>query len=150
MDKYSIIRLIAIKLLVNKKKLGHILIEKDIRESAHLAIQNNNYLGSEEIDIEQLISELSHEFSITVDEATALDDIRGHVPWLKERRSEINWLCWDRYKDYLITYRNRPIEVVDKLDELTDMILSRLEDPNRPDSWDRRGMVVGSVQAGKT
>ena len=26
----------------------------------------------------------------------------------------------------------------------------RLEDPARPAPWDRRGMVVGSVQSGKT
>ena len=30
------------------------------------------------------------------------------------------------------------------------MIIERLEDPQRPGPWDRRGMVVGDVQSGKT
>ena len=34
--------------------------------------------------------------------------------------------------------------------ERTDEILKRLEDPAREGEWDRRGMVVGSVQSGKT
>jgi hypothetical protein len=40
--------------------------------------------------------------------------------------------------------------VVNNLDKQTDMILERLEDPSREGPWDRRGMVVGSVQSGKT
>lgn len=43
-----------------------------------------------------------------------------------------------------------PPDVVTNLHDLTDMVLERIEDPNRPDKWDRRGMVVGSVQSGKT
>src|SRR5437763_2928920 len=43
-----------------------------------------------------------------------------------------------------------PPTFVNNLHELTDMILERLEDPARPAPWDRRGMVVGSVQSGKT
>ena len=37
-----------------------------------------------------------------------------------------------------------------RMDEDTDKILERLEDPRRPGPWDRRGMVVGDVQSGKT
>jgi hypothetical protein len=40
--------------------------------------------------------------------------------------------------------------VVDGLDEATDDILGLLEDPQRSDAWDRRGLVVGHVQSGKT
>ena len=35
-------------------------------------------------------------------------------------------------------------------ENFTDTVLSSLEDPKRKGSWDRRGMVVGSVQSGKT
>ena len=40
--------------------------------------------------------------------------------------------------------------VVDGLDESTSDILGLLEDPLRADPWDRRGLVVGHVQSGKT
>jgi hypothetical protein len=36
------------------------------------------------------------------------------------------------------------------MDELTSEILGYLEDPTRSGSWDRRGIVVGQVQSGKT
>jgi hypothetical protein len=37
-----------------------------------------------------------------------------------------------------------------QLDRMTDDILDRLRDPETPGSWDRRGLVVGDVQSGKT
>ena len=36
------------------------------------------------------------------------------------------------------------------LNETTDKILGFLENPKREGSWDVRGLVVGSVQSGKT
>lgn len=53
-----------------------------------------------------------------------------------------------------MTYLERdfgmPPTVVNNLHELTDMVLERLEEPERDGPWDRRGMVVCSVQSGKT
>ncbi len=43
-----------------------------------------------------------------------------------------------------------PLPVVNNLDSVTDQVLERLEEPQRPGPWDRRGLVVGSVQSGKT
>lgn len=43
-----------------------------------------------------------------------------------------------------------PSSVVNKLDDLTEQILGRIEDPNRVSSWSVRGLVVGSVQSCKT
>lgn len=39
---------------------------------------------------------------------------------------------------------------MNKLDQFSSLILSKLEDPHRAGAWDRRGMVVGNVQSGKT
>ena len=36
---------------------------------------------------------------------------------------------------------------VNRLEQLTDSILERLEDPQRLGNWSRRGMVVGQVQS---
>ena len=42
------------------------------------------------------------------------------------------------------------IKAVDALDRSTDSVLALLEDPGREGPWDRRGLVVGHVQSGKT
>ena len=36
------------------------------------------------------------------------------------------------------------------MDKTTDLMMKSIEDPNRDGSWDSRGLVVGSVQSGKT
>jgi hypothetical protein len=102
------------------------------------------------IDIEALAAELRHLFSVAVDQATALDDLTEHVPWLQNKKAEIQWRFWNRYMTYLERDFGMPPNVVNSLHELTDMILERLEEPQRDGPWDRRGMVVGSVQSGKT
>ena len=43
-----------------------------------------------------------------------------------------------------------PWEAVEGINKSTDKILGLLEDPKRDGKWDRRGMVVGHVQSGKT
>ncbi len=79
-----------------------------------------------------------------------LDDKTGHVPWLPEARASINWNFWGRYEHFQTEVKHIPGQVVARLGSTTDDILSRLEAPSRPGTWDRRGLVVGNVQSGKT
>lgn len=102
------------------------------------------------VDVDRLETELRHLFSVGVESATVLDDATEHQPWLPSRRAEIQWRFWNRYMIYLERDFGMPPAVVVNLDDLTNMILERLEDPLRDPRWDRRGMVVGSVQSGKT
>jgi hypothetical protein len=101
-------------------------------------------------DPELLTREIEAQVTIFVGYGTALDDAMDHVPWLPQRRGEDIWHFWDRYRTYLLDDKQYPPSVVRRIDELTDDVLSRLEDPNRTGPWDRRGMVVGQVQSGKT
>lgn len=124
-----------------------------IRSTAEKAIQASLlFAPDEEIDLEALVAELLHLFSVTIDDATVLDDHdpNQHIPWLLNQRGSISWRFWTRYMTYLEREFGMPPTVVNGLHELTDMILERLEEPARPGKWDRRGMVVGSVQSGKT
>ncbi|WP_197486895.1 Z1 domain-containing protein [Rhizobium bangladeshense] len=43
-----------------------------------------------------------------------------------------------------------PQESIEELEETTAKILESMENPERPGSWDWRGLVVGDVQSGKT
>jgi hypothetical protein len=58
---------------------------------------------------------------------------------------------WDRFYKYINSPEKRmPTPVIKQLDEDTDEIVRRLGDPNQAESFKRRGMVFGDVQAGKT
>jgi hypothetical protein len=70
-------------------------------------------------------------------------------PWLEGARPQINPYYWDRYKK-LLGEKNLSGQVIATLDSVTDRVLGLLENPAKPGPWDRRGMVMGHVQSGKT
>jgi hypothetical protein len=73
----------------------------------------------------------------------------GYEPWLPTRRASIEPYFWNRYRK-LLTQQRFPNPVLQTLDQVTDNIVGLLEDPEKEGDWDRRGMVVGHVQSGKT
>ncbi|MFB2973139.1 Z1 domain-containing protein [Aerosakkonema sp. BLCC-F183] len=103
-----------------------------------------------EVDEEKLVRELESLFNIWMGLGTVLENKEGHIPWLADRNSEINWDFWNRYVRYLEEEKGWAPATTKGLDQLTDSILERLEYPLRSGDWDRRGMVVGQVQSGKT
>lgn len=72
-----------------------------------------------------------------------------YEPWLDTARATIIPYYWKRYRQLLVQ-QGFSGHVLATLDDVTDRILGLLENPQKPDSWDRRGMVVGHVQSGKT
>ena len=102
------------------------------------------------ISRETLARDLSELYNVFTGEGAILTDAKDHEDWLPQRRAEINWDFWDRYALYLEQEKKLPPLVLAKLDDLTGRIMGMLEDPKRPHEWDRRGMVVGQVQSGKT
>jgi hypothetical protein len=90
-------------------------------------------------------------FNIYVGSEHTLVNNEGHEEWLDSARSAISWDYWERYMHWLIVDQHRPEALVrDSLGPITDRILGMLEDPRREGAWDRRGLVAGQVQSGKT
>ncbi|HPF39595.1 MAG TPA: Z1 domain-containing protein [Phycisphaerae bacterium] len=74
---------------------------------------------------------------------------REYEPWLDAAQAEIDPYYWNRYRK-LLGDKHFSGQVIAKSDEVTDRILGLMESPDRDGPWDRRGMVVGHVQSGKT
>ena len=74
---------------------------------------------------------------------------KGHEPWLEDAKHGIEPYYWDRYRQLLVN-RNLSAQVLATLDGDTDRTLGFLENPDEEGQWDRRGMVMGHVQSGKT
>ena len=118
------------------------MIKKELKK-LELAMEEDFSL----IDHDALIDELIRRASRTVGENATLSNVEDHVAWLVAERKK-GWTYWRRYSEYMET--RIPWMALDALDIATDSILSQLEDPRRDGRWDRRGLVVGHVQSGKT
>ena len=123
------------------------LISEQISQVADL-VQLDTTAYAEELD--QLERELEAEFNVYVGNSSALSDDSDHVAWLGDASVSIRWDFWERYKLYLQYESGLPEKAIRSIDETTTDILARLENPSRPGKWDRRGLVVGQVQSGKT
>jgi len=101
----------------------------------------------EALDRDAVVDELIRRFSVWIGTDTTLKSDAGHAPWLSVERKR-NWRYWQRYREWL--ERKLSWKAVDALDQSTDSVLGLLEDPAREGPWDRRGLVFGHVQSGKT
>lgn len=100
------------------------------------------------VDQDAITSEMIRRLSRWMAKASALrSEEVEHDEWLNTARKE-GWRYWKRYQSYLS--KRLPQPVIAALDDATDKILGSLHDPKVEGSWDRRGLVVGHVQSGKT
>ncbi len=101
----------------------------------------------EGLDRDAVTDELIRRFSLWLGQDTTLKSDAGHEPWLISSRKQ-DWRYWQRYREWL--ERRLSWKAVEGMDQSTDAVLALLEDPTRGGPWDRRGLVVGHVQSGKT
>ena len=99
-------------------------------------------------EAEQLAIEFEEIHGVRMTEGAALQDPEFE-PWLDAARSEIEFYYWDRYHR-LMGEKGLSSQVLGGMGNVTDRILGLLENPKKPGRWDRRGMVMGHVQSGKT
>ena len=99
-------------------------------------------------EIENIAREIESKQGIKVGLGAIVDSVK-FKPWLDDAKSEIAPFYWKRYEKLLLK-TGLPRDVITGTDIVTDKILGRLGNPKEYSSWDRRGMVVGHVQSGKT
>jgi hypothetical protein len=136
------------------KLICHAFLNLYSRESINdeiiLKIIDEKILSSPEfssVDKQDLFENLRADFSIGKGEITELYD-ENVTPWLSNEKANINFELWNRYKSYM-QEKDSSFPIND-LDDFTDKILDKCVNPKEDKTWDRRGMVVGHVQSGKT
>ncbi|NDK57689.1 Z1 domain-containing protein [Pontibacter fetidus] len=132
---------IGITLLQGKRNVT----DADLRDAIDNILKIFPQLSGES---ESLYKYFESQFSVFSDNYKILVDDETYIPWLKSKKSDIKWSFWHRYVMYL--QKKIAPSTLNKLDNLTDDILDRIIDPKTPGPWDKRGMVVGQVQSGKT
>lgn len=103
-------------------------------------------------DAERLARRIEERHGITMGLGAVVGERKeDFVPWLHEARADANFdpYYWKRYKK-LLRKKRLPEDVITVTDKITDTILERMGNPNSPGNWQRKGLVVGHVQSGKT
>ena len=143
--KFSTQLIIALQAKQNRNDIDDDMVDEAFSNVMQMPIFED--LTQEEISIAKFQIRSSFETRFT-DNGAALSD--ESVPrWLDAKRGSIDWKYWDSYKDYLIN-ENRSVEVIKKNSEIIDKILDFSGDPTTPGKWNRKGLVMGNVQSGKT
>lgn len=125
--------------------------QEEIVEAVETVLNIRSYAS---IEREILTRELESLYNMRVGDFKYIEGRERRFPWIKDKKFEI-WQhgqisFWSRYRDYLEIEKNFPPEVLLRLDGLTDKILDGLFDPSKNVIIDKRGLVVGQVQSGKT
>jgi hypothetical protein len=105
-------------------------------------------MATTEADRAAVLRDLLSRLRVSLDVGTSLKEV-DVKPWLDARRSTIDPFYWVRYRNYLQREWSPP--VLRTFDKVTDEILDLCGNPAVTDApWNRRGLVIGDVQSGKT
>lgn len=93
---------------------------------------------------------LTANHDVRMEVGQALFSEEDFEPWYEQARAEIDPYYWRRYRNYLAEEKGFSRGVTASISKDTDTILSFCGNPKKEGIRDRRGMVVGHVQSGKT
>lgn len=115
-----------------------------------LAINLSKVLGLDEGDAISCAKEAYYEIDSRMGLGVSLVDPEAthDKDWVHNRKN-ISWFYSDAYEKHLRSEGWSPT-VVQRLSDVGTIILGHLQDPTSPVGWDRRGLVIGHVQSGKT
>lgn len=85
----------------------------------------------------------------TIDPDSVIDETQQYERWISKRPVPVKWDYFNRYLHYLRSI-GRPADVINNTEKSTYAIIERLGDPKRGIDQLQKGLVLGSVQSGKT
>jgi hypothetical protein len=139
---------LAMDIVLSQEQVTDELMETAINGAIAAIAAMPGLYGTGEVDRTRLQRHIEQRIVVWSPAGSSLTDDRDHIPWLDTRRAEIDWRFWERYDAYIS--QRLPYAAVQETRRSTDRVLGMLESPKREGERDRRGMVVGSVQSGKT
>ena len=97
---------------------------------------------------DKLILQLLEAFTVKSSSHAIIRGSSDHREWYEPSKKQRPY--WDTYREYIKNDLQFSVDAVAAMDKTTDLIMKNIENPEREGIWDSRGLVVGSVQSGKT
>jgi len=149
MDRDAIAR-IAVEYCWSMKEKENTFEEATVKS---IEFVKSSLPGGSEVDMEWLKEHLRLSITQEVSDYLMLqgEDQSIKEKWWSEQKNENLLGHWSRWTRYLGKVKNWSPAVIDSIDKTTDRILDAVDDPKRNTLLsDRRGLVLGYVQSGKT
>lgn len=127
-------------------ELEHRITQDALERTVDIVLGMPPYAG---VDRTRLLRQLEARNNTLVGGYSIIDD-KEFVAWIKKARETQPFAFWERYRHWLDRGKQWANGPLVQLDRMTDDILDRLRNPATAGTWDRRGLVVGDVQSGKT
>lgn len=127
------------------------LQREDIVEIAYKLARISNIEDKEVI--ESVIRKVESRLVVRMPEGISLidRDATHDEKWHRKLEGEIKWTYSNDYYSFLLQKNsNWSPKVINTMRDITGKILGLLKNPNDSSEWDRRGLVIGHVQSGKT
>ena len=118
----------------------------EVREKAEHMAPAFEYSGPLDYILDQVLTSVTTTMNPGV--SLILPDEEHDEAWPQTRR-DINWVYSNAYFDHL-RGQKWTAAMRQSLGEVTLELLGLLHDPAKTGLWDRRGLVIGQVQSGKT
>ncbi len=131
--------------LVSENELQEAIIDEKIKEVRYIP----TFAPLSDEEVEEVCAEIKSEFSIRLDKGTLIEE-KGHIKWFLSKKAQLEMRYWERYKKYLLKDQGFSTNVVNSMDDILDTLTDLLGDPSREVSYNRRGLIIGDVQSGKT
>lgn len=129
---------------------------EDVEEISRNELENRVSIIAEVLNVnlsdsefKSIVRKLQSEVQWTMDLGSTLTDNKPHTKWVSQHSENIDWYYWNRYKTQLLQ-KGFGSKVVGKMDIVTNEILDLLQNPKDDGNWQRKGLIVGHVQSGKT
>ena len=127
------------------------LVEPPTREQVEDKAKRISALFGYDGDLRNIITEALISVDTRMGAGASLIDIAaGHDDQWVSKRKDITWTYGNAYEKFLLG-DGWPPRMIQSLSDVTSRILGHLQDPlSEGSTWNRRGLVIGHVQSGKT
>jgi len=118
----------------------------DIENAAKMIAPLVQYTGPIEPVVNQVMVDIVTSMGVGV---SLVDPEAKHDEKWVYTNNKINWIYSDSYEKYL-RGQGWNNNLIQSLSDVSKNIVGLLQDPTSDGTWDRRGLVIGNVQSGKT
>ncbi len=135
----------VIMFIVNDADIQEYMIDAKIDEVRYIP----TFAALTDAEVDEVRAEIKSELSIKLDKGTLIEE-KGHQKWFLAKKAKLEMKYWERYRKYLLSDQGFSTKVVNSMDDILDTLTDLLGDPSRDIAYNRRGLIIGDVQSGKT